>query len=171
MRPQTLESLQESFDRWMAHITDDGDQRRSARAAEITRDILRKKTALESFIYLFGYTGFGLTLKHVENESWAMVLMDASEPGRVRWQEFKPYGFISHQTWDSVEECLSDMIDSGYLRHDPDALERLCVTPQWQEGMEVTSIIQAANNGRLEWIEAIRRIKALKVHYLHKEAA
>lgn len=171
MRPPSLESLQESLDHWMEFLTPDGDQARSAYAAEIISEIQGKLVALESLLRLFDVVGLGLTVRHAQHESWGMLLMDATEPGRFRWQEFKAYGFVSHHTYDTPAECLGDMVDSGYLIHDPDALVRLSSTVEWKRGVEVTAVIQAANARLISWVEANQEIEKINTAYRQKEAA
>lgn len=49
------------------------------------------------------------------------------------------------------------------------ALDRLCGTPEWQRGSEITAIIQACNAGLMSWEEANR--KAIEVKQRYQEVA
>lgn len=169
MRPSTPESIQESLDIWVAWMSKP--QKALAREArEIVAELREKKTLLESLLIELKTSGLGLTLRHKTQQRWGLILSDATEPGRFRWQEFGPDGFTGHHTHDTPEECLGDMVDCGYSHLDEGALCRLSSTALWRKGMQVTCVIQAANARLLTWEQAHQRIMDINATY-EKEAA
>lgn len=99
--------------------------------------------------------GFGLTLVHSSGKSWAIVIEDASYSGYFRYQCFKENGFMSHFTYPSADEALADAYQSGYTSlANRDTLDRLCGTPEWNQGMEILNIITQLNANEITWDEA-----------------
>lgn len=84
---------------------------------------------------------------------YAFVLADASEPGRYRVQNFDDKGFSGHQTYNSLEEAVEQMVVDGYYREDRGALDRLSATAQWRRGMQVSALIQQFGAGQINYTE------------------
>jgi hypothetical protein len=167
MFPSTLENLRESLADWQAEKQ--AGHGLACVADELMSMIQEKIISLELLHQLYTTHGLGLTLKHRNREAWCVLTEDASAPGRYRWTQFQRDGFTGHCTHDTPELCLGDMMDDGYTVLDQGALERLCGTPEWQRGSEITAIIQACNAGLMSWEEANR--KAVEVKQRYQEAA
>lgn len=163
MVPSTLESLRESLADWLAAKETGEDF--ACLADELISRTQGKISSLELLFGLFASHGLGLTLKHQDRDAWGVLTEDASEPGRFRWTQFQRDGFTGHCTHDTPELCLGDMLDDGYTVLDQGALDRLCVTREWQRGSQITAIIQACNAGHMSWEEANRRAAEIKQQY------
>lgn len=103
----------------------------------------------------------GMEFKAGTRDAWAFILPDASEPGRVRVQYFDRSSFFSHHPYDSVAECLDNMVSEGYTLEDAGALDRLSDTDQWRRGVEVSGLIQKLNAKEITHEEFNRRVGAL----------
>lgn len=169
MRPSSVEGLKASIERWTRDSTSNQAAWGSL-AAEMLETFQADLPVLEGLIEQFKSTGLGFTLRHCSMESWGFVLRDATEPGRFRWQEFKPFGFIGHHTYDTPEECVGDMFDSGYITPDPDALQRLSAAPEWHRGMAITFVIQQINSRQITWEEGNRQIEGINATFGKLEA-
>lgn len=163
MFPSTLENLRESLADWQAEK--EAGHGLACVADELMGMIQEKIISLELLTKLYAEHGLGLTVKHRSREAWCVLTGDASEPGRYRWTQFQRDGFTGHCTHDTPELCLGDMMDDGYTVLDQGALERLCGTPEWQRGTEITAIIQACNAGLMSWEEANRKAAEVKQQY------
>lgn len=163
MRPSTVESLNEQLQIWSEMLG--SSEGLGFMASEIIEEVQAKIFLLDSMVKLYGFYGVGLTFKHRSNESWGILLEDASQPGRYRWQQFKTDGFTGHCTHDTPELCLGDMLDDGYVEHDPGALDRLAATTEWQRGMEIVALIQACNAGQISFEEACLQRRVIYQRY------
>jgi hypothetical protein len=79
----------------------------------------------------------GLELVSKTGWHWAVILRDASEPGRWRAQYFDDAGFSGHVTKDTPDAVLEDLVRYGYHTPAPGVLDRLSVTPKWAQGIAV----------------------------------
>lgn len=77
------------------------------------------------------------------------VFPDASEPGKVRIQEFDARGFSGHQTFNTMKELIEAVATSQDLEPAPGILDELAAKPEWTEGMAHARIIQKFNS--LPW--------------------
>lgn len=69
----------------------------------------------------------GIEFRHVSYLRWAIVLPDASEPGKTRIQFFTPSGFDIHRTFATLEEAVEQMVSEGYVVEQPRMLDSLAV--------------------------------------------
>lgn len=77
----------------------------------------------------------GIEYRHRKDEErWAFVLADASEPG-ARIQFFDTFGFSGHQHYASLDEAVQEMVGQGFHIEDAGALDRIAATPRWAEGI------------------------------------
>ena len=160
MRPSTVASLKQSLRDGRQVLLDGGPF--AVCAGEVIEKTQAKLFLLE---YLVGQLDVGLTLKHCRRDAWGIILPDASQPGRYRWQAFQRDGFTGHATFDSMEECLGDMVDDGYGAPDPGVLDRLASTIEWRRGMEVVGLIQSCNAGLLSFEDAMRQREEIYARY------
>lgn len=119
-----------------------------------------RASRIENVRAIFAKRGAGTILRNTAGTGWTIVLPDASEPGRWRHQTFDAQGFSGHCTRDTADAALLDAIDSGYYRDDPEALDRLSVTPRWAHGTRCNSIRQELHAGQINWTEALARMSA-----------
>ena len=77
---------------------------------------------------------------HRDEERWAFVLQDASDPG-FRIQFFDTFGMFGHQHYATMDEAVQEMLLQGFLIDDAGALDRIASTPRWAEGIAWLDII------------------------------
>lgn len=100
----------------------------------------------------------GLILRYPKTALWCVVLRDASQHGRWRYQCFDLDGFLSHHTCNGFDAAVMAAMDSGYVVWcDSDTLDRLVATPRWQRGSRVCELIQKVHCGQLT-IEAASKL-------------
>lgn len=73
----------------------------------------------------------GLTLSNEEGTEWAVLLRDASSPGKVRYQLFDQEGLGKHVTFESFEQAFEDALKQGFCRLDMGALDRQFACSTW----------------------------------------
>jgi len=86
-----------------------------------------------------------LEFKHPKSDHHAVVIPDASEPGRWRYSEYDPYGFSSHKTFDSPHEAAAAAGAAGYTEPAAGSLDRLATTEKWAQGTRAAKIMQVVN--------------------------
>lgn len=163
MRPSTLDGLREQLSDWREQQAEGGPM--AFFAQEVIDGLEGKLSLLLSLIDAFQVSPMGFTLKHPSQDSWGIILPDASQPGRYRWQGFRADGFTGHCTFDTAELCLGDMVDFGLKVPDPGALDRNASTQTWQRGMEMLAVVQACNSGLISWDESCRRREEISSRY------
>jgi len=99
----------------------------------------------------------GLELKS-RHEQYALILPDASEPGRFRAQMFDAKGFFAHSTRDTALEVLELLVTEGYTELATGALEQLSQSTDWKLGMFQTNLIAEVNRGRLSYPAMLKRL-------------
>lgn len=104
----------------------------------------------ESIAEKYGDDLAGLQLEG-SNERYAFFLPDASEPGRVRATYFDANGLSGHTTYDTYEKALSDVIQQGYKKESPDAMERVSKLDTFVAGNEWAHKLQDLNSGKITW--------------------
>lgn len=66
---------------------------------------------------------------------YALLLRDASNPGKVRYQVFDERGFASHHTEDSWESAIADAYFSGFKTRVVGVLNQLSAKPAFFSGV------------------------------------
>lgn len=79
----------------------------------------------------FHAAGDGFELAHGNGQTWAVLLPDASNQGKYRYQVFDAAGLHGHYTYNTPDEALDGAFDAGFRSPDPGAMENLA--PQWAE--------------------------------------
>lgn len=105
--------------------------------------------------------GDGTELSDKEGRRHIVLLPDASNPGKYRYQTFDSQGFSSHSTHDTPEKAVADAASQGYTVSNPGILDKLAGTDEWAHGMAINAIMQAHNSGQMPWAEAMDKIKVL----------
>lgn len=75
----------------------------------------------------------------------AVVIPDASEPGRWRFSQYDTRGFGGHRTFDSPHEAAGAAAAEGYTEPAPGSLDRMAATDAWAEGTRHARIGQLSN--------------------------
>lgn len=127
-------------------------------ALTTVKDSARFKTVKSAFDEI----GFGLTLSNSGATQFALILMDPSAPGKVRYQLFDKCGFSSHGTREGVDSVIEDLLFMGFRNVAPQAtLDMYSRTREWADGMAKSEIIRLVNCGQLTWEEGGRRIQEI----------
>lgn len=114
--------------------------------ASVSRRKLHLKQTKDRLLDVRGGNLIGLELKSVSREQWAIILRDASEPGRFRCQLFDSRGFFSHRTRDTVAKVLEELVEDDFTVVDMGALRRLSMTQEWRDGMALVEEIRKFNS-------------------------
>ncbi|TDX26773.1 hypothetical protein DFO67_11538 [Modicisalibacter xianhensis] len=93
----------------------------------------------------------GLEFQDAKQQRFAVILEDASEPGRYRAQYFDANGISGHATRDSAEEVLEELVRDGYRELAPGAMQRLSQTRDWSLGTLMANLIAQVNAGRMTY--------------------
>lgn len=114
--------------------------------AEHERALARAREAL-------GDPAEGQVLRKGEQERWALLLRDATEPGAWRLQYFDTNGFSGHATLAGREVAQSRAIEQGYVARDPGALDRVWGTASFQRGLFASDLLQRAQRDAMPFQE------------------
>ncbi len=126
---------------------------------------------LEAAFAAHAKTGDGTELSQADGKRHAILLPDASNPGKYRYQMFDDRGFSGHSTHDTPEEAVADAAKAGYHVHSPGILDKLAGAEEWSHGMAINAIMQAHNSGQIDWRTATDRMNALHDEREAKKAA
>lgn len=126
----------------------------SRNACRILRDeAARLNAQFQRIAYAYLSEGPGLTLK--SEYGHCVVLPDATEPGRFRYQCFNQTGFTGHTTRDTVEQVLLEAFRDGYRNIEfDDVLSKFCATKEWEKGSLLNDLVRQINCGDLTHKEA-----------------
>jgi hypothetical protein len=108
-------------------------------------------TAWHEVLAAHGEDLIGVELCDARSERYAAILRDASEPGRFRAQFYDASGISGHQTRDSAEEVLEELIRDGYRMLAPGAMQRLSQSREWALGTLMANLIAQVNAGRMTY--------------------
>lgn len=131
-----------------AHVL--GDERRHAfhcRHAELARRQLEARRAVRA---LLAEHGDGVELKHAQRDTYRVLLPDASNPGKYRYQSYDRHGLSGHTTDDTREEALRDVALDGFTVHAPGSLDGLSKTDEWKRGTAYASLVREHAAGRID---------------------
>lgn len=73
---------------------------------------------------------------------YAIVIPDASEPGRWRASHYDEHGFSGHETHDTPQQVLDQLSADGYTTPANGTIEKLSMTGDWKRGMARTRVVQ-----------------------------
>jgi hypothetical protein len=121
---------------------------------------------LTAILNEFDTQGFGLTLTNTRRDSWVIVIADASEPGKFRYQSFRAIGWTGHATFDTPDKAIIDAFQSGYrLLAERDTLDRLASTAEWARGTEQLDLISKHNAGSMTFERFNEAMREVAVKY------
>jgi hypothetical protein len=148
--------FQNQVDVWQELLDQESDADNRAVFAEFRDEAATLADQFQRIFYAYQDQGIGLTLKSESN--FCVVLPDATEPGRFRYQTFDVTGFIGHVTRNTVEEVLLDAVRSGFREIDTsDILDKFSKTREWAKGSAVNDLVRKVNCGDLTYDEANRQ--------------
>lgn len=135
----------------------------------LIRDIEANHRALQALYAELDRLGPGMIVQNGSGDSWALILPDASEPGRFRYSVFRSIGWMSHYTTDTLDEVVLEAYLSGFTQiGPPDTLDKLSATPEWKKGCERLAFIEAHNRGTLGYEAMLAEFAKVEARYLQE---
>lgn len=151
--------FQDQVDQWQAQIGQESDAENKAVCATLRDEAATINAQFQRILRAYQEQGAGLTLASGHN--YCVVLEDATEPGRFRYQIFDHTGFTGHITRDTAEEVLLDAFRVGFREIDTsDVLDQFSKTREWAKGSAVNDLVRKVNCGDLTLDEANRQYEA-----------
>lgn len=145
---------QQQVEQWQSELEQEesGSEYRAA-CLQLRNEAAALNAQFQRIVYAFLVQGPGLTLKSRHN--YCVILEDATEPGRFRYQSFNQTGFIGHATRDTTDEVLLEAFRDGYREIDTSgALERFVRTAEWEKGSLINDLVRRVNVGELSHEQA-----------------
>jgi len=151
--------FQNQVDQWQEEMDRECNAANRATCADLRNEAAKLNAQFQRILYAYQEQGAGLTLASGHNH--CVVLPDASEPGRFRYQTFHETGFTGHTTRDTVEAVLLEAFRDGFRNIDQtDALERFSKTPEWEKGSLINDLVRKVNCGQLTHSQANEQYEA-----------
>ena len=94
----------------------------------------RHKAAGKMSATLEAFTAGHIEFRQPGGDRHALVVPDASEPGRWRYSVYDPQGFASHSTFDSAHQAAAAAGAEGFTEPAPGSLDRLSMGEAWGQG-------------------------------------
>ncbi len=133
---------------------------------EITERLSVEQACLDQMFAHFDEVGFGAIFSSERNKQWALILPDASQPGKFRYQLFGIHGWISHYTCNTIDEVIFEACEAGCCIPAPaSTLDDLATTKDWLWGTERLDVITRLNRGFITSKEAHECFIALEEKY------
>lgn len=138
----------------------------TANVREMVRESLSRHEALTAVFTELDRVGVGLTVKHWSGNQWAIFLPDASSPGKFRYQVFMANGWVSHFTFQTLDEAVSDAFDSGFRTvAPPETLDQVASTVEWKKGCDRLELITQHNRGEISYSEMLDQFQQVDAKY------
>ena len=99
--------------------------------------------AKQALLAANGGSPLGIEAKKPDSNRHALILPDASNPGKYRYSAYDEHGFYTHATHDTADKALDEAIKEGFTEHAPGSLDRLSQTDTWAQGMQRAAEAQA----------------------------
>lgn len=113
---------------------------------------LARQAKLDIMYEHFDKTGLGCTFASEKGDRFALILPDASVPGKFRYQQFASFGWINHYTCDTLDEVVFEAYEAGMRVPAPqETLDKMASTLEWAKGTERLELITKVNRGQLTW--------------------
>lgn len=118
---------------------------------------VKRQAAMKELLAANGGRYVGIEAREAREGSHrhALLLPDASHPGKFRYQSYDRRGFYSHSTHDTPEEALEEMVKNGVTIPAHGAIDEMAQTRTWQRGMRAAADIQAHSSGKREYRYAL----------------
>ena len=161
-----IESVRESFG-----FTNQNKNGACSLEAPLVREITGRHKALQALYAELDQFGLGMIVQNESGDSFALILPDASEPGRFRYSAFRAIGWMTHYTCDTIDEVIREAFQAGFRLVAPrDTLEKMSVTAEWLKGCERLQFITAHNCGELSWNQMLVEFEIIEAKYAAKAA-
>lgn len=132
----------------------------------LIREIKVRHENLQAAYVELDELGLGMILQNGSGDSWALILPDASEPGRFRYSAFRDIGWMSHYSKDTLDEAVLEAFKSGFTRVAPrDTLDKLSASLEWKKGCERLAHIEAHQRGSLTYSEMLAEFKKIETKH------
>lgn len=133
---------------------------------QMLRESMERHDRLTAIFNELDRVGVGLTLEHWSGNQWALVLPDASEPGKFRYQVFGLNGWFSHFTYATLDEVIYDAFSSGFRKVAPqETLDQVASTVDWKKGCERLEFIKLHNLGEISYQEMLNQFKKIDAKF------
>lgn len=144
---------QDQVDLWESELQQETDAAKRAVCIQLRNEASAMNARYQRILYEFSEQGLGLTLK--SRNAYCVLLEDATEPGRYRYQMFNSSGFIGHLTRDTPEEVLLEAFRDGFRDiESSDVLGQFCGTVEWERGTLINDLVRQVNQGEISHKEA-----------------
>lgn len=130
----------------------EGDDAFDAYCIGIRDEQLARQANLDAMFQHLDKTGLGCLFTSEKGDRFALVLPDASVPGKFRYQQFASFGWINHHTCETLDEVIFESYEAGMRMPAPqDTLDKMASTLEWAKGTERLDLITQVNQGKLDW--------------------
>lgn len=125
---------------------------------EMVSDLLSAASALQQLQAVTAENhssdGFlGTELKSSSSERWAFISPEPGKEGMYRATFFDMSGFTNHHCDARPDELLWSLVDMGFMKPEPGALDRIAAGEPWAKGLRWTERVLAHSRGRLSTAE------------------
>lgn len=154
MKNSSLNYYREQAQLWDAETIEQAPSPEADVCAALANEARELDDQLQTIATVFHAVGFGLQLKSGSG-LYCVILPDASEPGRIRYQTFNETGFIGHSTFDSIDELLLDAFRCGFRTVEArDVLTEISALASFKRGNLVNDLVARVNTGELSLDDA-----------------
>ena len=154
MKTSPLNYYREQAQLWDAETIELAPSPEADVCATLAREARDLDDQLQTIATVFHSVGFGLQLKS-SSGLYCVILPDASEPGRIRYQTFNETGFIGHSTFDTVDDVLVDAFRCGFRTVAAgDPLSEVSQLASFKRGNLVNDLVAQVNRGELSMNDA-----------------
>lgn len=119
---------------WANEATETKDREYRKVCLQMQAELYNRENRLEKLLQSPD-KGIGMQLGTEEGEAYCIILQDATEPEKYRYQVFDGNGMLNHHTCESLDEAVTDAFLAGFELEAPEALEELSATHQWKQGI------------------------------------
>ena len=128
----------------------------------------KKETGIQSLKDSNDGNTIGIEAQSTDGKRFAVVLPDASEPGRFRVQNYDKSSFSGHQVYNTEQEALDAMWADGYRKSAQGAMNKLEGTPAWKQGMKFSDQVRIQNEESFAKTKALEKEKTALAKPLSK---
>ncbi|MBM5458877.1 hypothetical protein H8F21_15025 [Pseudomonas sp. P66] len=132
----------------------------------LVREIEVRHEKLQAVYAELDELGPGMIMQNGSGDSWALILPDASEPGRFRYSVFRNIGWMSHFTTDTIDEAVLEAFKSGFTQVAPrDTLDKLSATLEWKKGCERLVHHEAHQRGAMSFDDMLAKFEEIEAKH------
>lgn len=136
------------WETWLTEAKADSDSKAVEECGQIIDELKGKNTGLLQALDAYDAQGLGVTFVSGSKDSWAMIILDATEntataqTSSFRYQLFDRRGFVGHGVYPSPYAAIAEVFDMGYAQTCVSPLDELARTEEWKQGMVVAEAAQ-----------------------------